>query len=300
MPKPDTHHRRGFTLIELLVVIAIIAILASMLLPAFARAKDKAKAIDCLNSQRQITLAWRIYTDDSLGHLPYATENYDVETREATWVTGKMDYDTANRSNWDPRTDIQQSPVYSSGATSLRLWKCPSDNSSIRVSGVSKSRLRNRGMNLYLGGYGGLRSPGMNNCRLFLKESDMTDPSPAMLMVLADMREDSVDWGNFGVNMTGYSPRDPSQYAFWDLPANYHGNGASFTFADGHSELKRWQNSETTPALVRNGIIEDSFASPNNSDIAWLQDRATRPEDASKSTGGLAFECGKGMVSSEK
>ena len=72
--RQKTSVEKGFTLIELLVVIAIIAILAAMLLPVLARAKESGRRISCLNNLRQLGVASKIYVDDNQGAYPPRNE----------------------------------------------------------------------------------------------------------------------------------------------------------------------------------------------------------------------------------
>ena len=273
---------RGFTLIELLVVIAIIAILAALLLPALNKGKLKAQGIQCLANHRQLCLAWRMYSDDSQDRLLYASDNpYDASTIASTWVTGYLQwYNPQDPANWDPNHDITKSPMWPYCGQSLSIWKCPADRSFVVVNGQAKPRVRSMSMNFFLGGFGGWDGSGFLDTasyKLYFKQTELADPGPAKVFVFLDMRPDSIDIGNFAPCMTGW-PNQPASYGFYDLPGFYHHFANGFSFADGHSETHRWRDARTTPPLLDTSNIGDEFSSPNNPDVAWLQDHATRPK----------------------
>ena len=91
--------------------------------------------------------------------------------------------------------------------------------------------------------------------RVYLRANEMIDPSPSLTWVFLDAREDGITSGGFGVDMTGYPDRPALTRFNEDWPGTYHNRAGGFSFADGHSEIRKWVDARTTPPIKKGGWL---------------------------------------------
>ena len=260
--------RSAFTLIELLVVIAIIAILAAMLLPALAKAKQKALGIKCIGHLKQLQLAWLMYSTDNRDLIcPTWGSGDPAPYPKPNWVYGDM-----GLSNEQTNVALIEQGLLWPYTKSLGIYKCPADP---KKTGAGQPTLRSMSMNAWLNPItSGYQRNLVGPARVFRKQSDITGAiTPVKCFVFIDENDHTINDGWF---LVAANPTGLHGYDWVDCPASYHKNAGGLSFADGHAEIKVWHdrrllNPPSGPFFSADGM-------QRYADLRWLQERASVPE----------------------
>src|SRR2546427_5304897 len=198
----------------------------------------------------------------------YPDDNQGTLTTAWDWCPGWLNYDPGNTDNTN--LNLLRGGLLGPYTKNVAIYKCPADLS--RNGGLKgEPRVRSISMNQAFRTWPNehWNSPPW---RIYHKTGELVLPAPANLWVIIDENPDSVNDAACAAHM---DPGWPS--TFWqDGPANYHCGGCGFSFADGHSEIKKWKDPRTL-ALPTTYTRSFNFSvfQVQNRDIQWVQDRTS-------------------------
>jgi prepilin-type N-terminal cleavage/methylation domain-containing protein/prepilin-type processing-associated H-X9-DG protein len=255
----------GFTLIELLVVIAIIAILAALLLPALAHAKQKATQAACLSGNRQLALAWTMYADDEQNRMVNTCTEPNLHgDKPWRYVDPPIPPTIPAGSSPEQKKLITYREGYRQGAIfpyarNPDVVHCPGDTR-MSVTGTAFAWDS-------ISGVGTLNGETPQ----FYKTTELKHPVDMIVWV------EECDSRGENLGSWQFYPGSPSSAFrgayFIDCPAAFHLNASTFGFADGHASSRRWLDAATiayAASLDPNKIDNPPGAAATPRDGPWV------------------------------
>ena len=150
------------------------------------------------------------------------------------------------------------------------VYKCPSDKSTLKVSGRDVPKIRSYAMNCYMGSpVQGINEPFkmVMGYQIFIKSTQLGGKVPAMRFLFTDVNPASICSAAFGVDMAGDT--------IFHYPSALHRGLGVLAFVDGHAEAHKWVDPRTRKDAAAGQVIHHEDNSPNNPDLKWLKERTT-------------------------
>ncbi len=222
-------------------------------------------------------LAWTMQAGDNSDQV-LSCQDGVPPTGRSNWITGGLNFDGNNRSNWDIYQDLAVSPLWTYAGGNPALFKCVADKATVASPQGVKPRVRSISMSQVFGFGEWLdsapadRTRGPANWRTYEKLSNIVVPPKTFVFV--DEHPDSINDAAFANACKDAD--EPGAARIIDFPASFHNGACGFAFAEGHAEIHKWKGSKIqAPVKYNTDLPLNVPAEDSWKDVQWMKDNCT-------------------------